>query len=160
MDVLRAAGHFASDLHNESAPNSLGRMARKARISAAMTTLIARGERHAWTLEELHRALGRDGFSTNFSSVFRAAEKLAAAGELRKLVFEDGRVRFEPAGGHHDHLYCTRCHEIEPVPCLIERDHFAALERTTGAVIAEHHLVLSGLCRSCRPAVGAKRRRS
>src|SRR5882762_9354514 len=126
------------------------RMARKARVSAAMVDLMGKGERHAWTLEELHTALGRRGKATDFSSVFRAAEKLAADGLVRKVLLDDGRTRFELVGAHHDHLYCTRCHELVPVPCVIERDHFAAVERATGAAILDHHLVLRGLCRDCR----------
>jgi len=113
---------------------------------------MAQGERHAWTLEELHIALGRQGHATDFSSVFRAAEKLAADGVTRKILLDDGRTRFEPVGVHHDHLYCTRCHELVPVPCLIEHERFAALERATGAAILDHQVVLRGLCRDCRKA--------
>ena len=125
-------------------------MARKARVSAAMVALMAEGERHAWTLDELHIALGRQGHPTDFSSVFRAAEKLTADGLVRKVALDDGRTRFEPAGAHHDHLYCTRCHELVPLPCLIEHDRFAAVERATGAAILDHHVVLRGVCRDCR----------
>jgi Fur family ferric uptake transcriptional regulator len=125
-------------------------MARKARVSAAMVALMAQGERHAWTLEELHLALGRQGQATDFSSVFRAAEKLTADGLARKVALDDGRTRFELVGAHHDHLYCTRCHELVPVPCLIEHERFAAVERATGAAILDHHVVLRGLCRDCR----------
>src|SRR5438552_2316755 len=125
-------------------------MPRKAQISAAMVGLMGGGERHAWTLEELHEGLARLGRVTDFSSVFRAAEKLAVGGVARKLLLEDGRTRFELVGSHHDHLYCTRCHALVPVPCVIERGHFAAVARATGAAILEHHLVLRGLCRNCR----------
>jgi Fe2+ or Zn2+ uptake regulation protein len=127
-------------------------MARKARVSAAMVALLGDGEHHAWTLEELHMALGRRGRVTDFSSVFRAAEKLAADGLVRKVPLEDGRTRFELVGAHHDHLYCTCCHELVPVPCVIEDARFAALERATGAAILDHHVVLRGLCRDCRKA--------
>lgn len=126
-------------------------MARKSSVSAAMVGLMGGGERHAWTLEELHDGLARGGRTTDFSSVFRAAEKLAAEGAARKIVL-DGRTRFELADAHHDHLYCTRCRALVPVPCLIEHDDFAALERMTGVAITDHHLVLSGLCRACRDA--------
>ncbi len=125
-------------------------MPRKAQISAAMVGLMGGGERHAWTLEELHEGLARRGRVTDFSSVFRAAEKLAAGGVARKVQVEDGRTRFELVGAHHDHLYCTRCHALVPVPCVIGHEDFAALERATGAAILDHHLVLSGLCRNCR----------
>jgi Fur family ferric uptake transcriptional regulator len=130
-------------------------MARRAIISAAVVRLMEEGEHHAWTLEELHAGLARRGRVTDFSSVFRAAEKLVAAGRAHKLVLADGRVRLELAGAHHDHLYCTRCHELVPVPCVLADDGHAALERATGAAIAEHHLILSGLCRDCRAAAAA-----
>jgi Fur family ferric uptake transcriptional regulator len=130
-------------------------MARKARVSEAVVSLMGDGERHAWTLEELHAALGRRGKATDFSSVFRAAEKLAADGLARKVLLDDGRTRFELVGAHHDHLYCTRCHELVPVPCIIEDERFAALERATGAAILDHHIVLRGLCRDCRKAGAA-----
>src|SRR4029077_1005052 len=99
-------------------------MARKAQISAAMVGLMQDGERHAWTLEELQAGLTRLGRTTDFSSVFRAAEKLAADGIARKLLLDDGRARFELAAAHHDHLYCTRCQVLVPVPCLLGRDDF------------------------------------
>jgi len=135
-----------------SGPIKLRAMPRKARISTAMVSLMGGGERHAWTLEELHAGLARLGRETDFSSVFRAAEKLAADGVVHKLLLDDGRARFELAADHHDHLYCTRCHALVPVPCLIGHDDFAALERATGTVILDHHLILSGLCSLCRAA--------
>lgn len=134
-------------------------MARKAVISAAMVRLMGEGEHHAWTLEELHAGLARRGRASDFSSVFRAAEKLAAAGIARKLLLDDGRARFELRGAHHDHLYCTRCHQLLPVPCPIAGADCAALERETGAAIFEHHLILSGICRNCRAAAGEGEKR-
>ena len=132
-------------------------MARKSRISAALVALMQEGERHAWTLEELHADLARRGAENDFSSVFRAAERLAATGSIRKLALEDGRARFELASRHHDHLLCTRCGELLAVPCVLAADDVAALERATGAAILEHHLVLNGVCRRCRTAPGGPR---
>jgi Fe2+ or Zn2+ uptake regulation protein len=107
-------------------------------------------ERHAWTLEELHAAVVEHGHPADFSSVFRAAEKLAAGGIIRRLLLDDGRARFELRSAHHDHLYCMRCRQLVPVPCLIESGDFAALERETGIAVLDHHLILNGLCRECR----------
>ena len=130
-------------------------MPRKAQISAQMVGLMGGGERHAWTLEELHEGLARHGRVTDFSSVFRAAEKLAAGGVARKLLVEDGRTRFELVGAHHDHLFCMRCHALVPVPCVIAHADFAALEQATGGTILDHNVVLSGLCRNCRTGASA-----
>jgi Fur family transcriptional regulator, ferric uptake regulator len=127
-------------------------MGRRARVPFALLALMKARERHAWTLEDLHSGLAGINFPADFSSVFRAAEKLAAEGQIRKLVLDDGRARFELADAHHDHLLCSRCGTLVPVPCLIDDATFAALERDTGVVIREHHLVLSGLCRNCHVA--------
>jgi Fur family ferric uptake transcriptional regulator len=125
-------------------------VARKPRISAAVIALMDGGERHAWTLEELHASLVERGHSTDFSTVFRAAQKLAAGGFIRRLLLDDGRARFELSSAHHDHLYCTSCHQLLPVPCPVAAGDFVALERETGIAVLDHHLILSGVCRTCR----------
>ena len=125
-------------------------MARKPVVSTAILGLMQHGERHAWTLDDLHAGLAESDRAADFSSIFRAAEKLAADGAVRKLTLDDGRARFELADAHHDHLHCTSCGELVPVPCQIGRADFAALERETGIAVLGHHLVLSGLCRECR----------
>jgi len=129
-------------------------MARKPVISTAMLTLMQRRDHHAWTLEDLQAGLAEHTMAADFSSIFRAAEKLAAAGILRKLILDDGRARFELADTHHDHLLCTSCGELVAVPCVIGRDDFAALERDAGIAILDYHLMLSGTCRDCRTASG------
>ena len=133
-------------------------MASKPRTAAAMVEPMSKNQQHAWSLEELRAALRRRRHLADFSSVFRAAEKLTAGGAIRKLILDDGPTRFELVGAHHDHLYCMRCHELVSVPCLIEHERFAAVERATGAAILDHHVLLRGLCRDCRSADEARGR--
>lgn len=125
-------------------------MARKARVSAALLALMKAREHHAWTLEDLRAGLAKANMHADFSSIFRAAEKLVGEGEIRKLVVEDGRARFELIDAHHDHLLCAQCGKLVPIPCLVGAAEFAALERDAGIVIHDHQLVLSGLCSECR----------
>lgn len=127
-------------------------MARKAIVSTAILNLMQRPEHHAWTLDALRAGLADGGTDADFSSVFRAAEKLVADGAVRKLMLNDGRARFELAGVHHDHLHCTACDELIAIPCLIGRDVSAALEAEIGVAINAHHVVLSGRCPRCRVA--------
>lgn len=124
-------------------------MARRPLISAAMLDLMARREHHAWTLEDLHAALAAHGAAANFSTVFRAAEKLAADGIVVKLLLDDGRARFELAEAHHDHLHCTECDELVPVPCVIAGGQASALEAETGMAISRHQVIFEGLCSAC-----------
>jgi Fur family ferric uptake transcriptional regulator len=125
-------------------------MARKPRIAARLLELIAGGEHHAWTLEDLHRGLARAGVATDFSSVFRAVDKLVGDGILAKLVVDDGRGRFELRGAHHDHLHCLRCDELIPVPCVIDQAASATFAAESGSEVSEHSIVLTGTCPSCR----------
>ena len=125
-------------------------MARKPRIAAAVIQLMEGGSHHAWTLEDLHQGLARAGTATDFSSVFRAAEKLVADGALVKLLVDDGRARFELKGPHHDHLHCVNCDELFPVPCVIDQAASAAFEAQSGSRVAEHSLILTGTCPTCR----------
>ncbi|HVH81763.1 MAG TPA: transcriptional repressor [Stellaceae bacterium] len=127
-------------------------MARKPVVSTALMMLMHERRHHAWTLEDLQAGLAENDKAADFSSVFRAAEKLAGEGAIRKLTLDDGRARFELIEPHHDHLHCTQCGTVVPVPCVIGPREFAALERAAGIAITDHHLVLSGICRMCRDA--------
>jgi Fur family transcriptional regulator, peroxide stress response regulator len=125
-------------------------MARKARISAAMLALMKTSDHHAWTLEAIQAELAGRGAPADFSSIFRAAERLLSEGAIIKVLLDDGRSRFELVAAHHDHLHCTACDTLVPVPCVIEGTTSAALEAETGVAISRHHIVFSGLCADCR----------
>jgi Fur family ferric uptake transcriptional regulator len=124
-------------------------MARKPIISNALLELMRGGDHHAWTLEDLQAGLARREIASDFSTVYRAAEKLVADGMAAKLMLEDGRARFELALAHHDHLHCTGCDELIAVPCLLEPVTFARLETEVGVTVAAHQVMLSGLCQTC-----------
>jgi hypothetical protein len=36
------------------------------------------------------------------------------------------------------------------VPCPVAAGDFVSLERETGIAVLDHHLILSGVCRTCR----------
>ena len=123
-----------------------------------LALMEARGH-HAWTLEDLRSGLAARGTSADFSSIYRAAEKLLAEGTLCKVPLDDGRARFELVTAHHDYLHCTACDELVPVPCILERAAFAALEARAGIAISEHRIIFNGLCPKCRNDAAARQRR-
>src|SRR6185312_12456651 len=118
-------------------------MARKPIVLNAMLRLMQEQGRHAWTLEDLQAGLAATDTTADFSTVFRAAEKLVTDGRAAKLVLDDGRARFELAAAHHDHLHCMHCDELIAVPCVLAERAFAALEATAGIAVAEHRVILS-----------------
>lgn len=125
-------------------------MARPSRISAAILALLAEQARHAWTLEDMQADLAIRAMRADFSSVFRAVERLVAEGRLHRIPIEGAPARFELPGAHHDHLRCVICDALVPIPCLAARMDLGALQEQTGFTLEAHDIVLDGTCTNCR----------
>lgn len=125
-------------------------MGRTPKIAAAMRDLMISRGHHAWTLEELRAQLAMRGTGADFSSVFRAATRMEADGVVRRVDLDDGRTHFEIRDEHHDHLRCTVCGEVTPVPCGTLSAAMADMEAATGFRISSHRLVFTGVCGRCR----------
>ncbi len=86
------------------------------------------------------------------ASVYRALDLLEELGLVQRLETARGVADYErvdPSGHHHHHVICSRCGRMEPF-------EDQGLERAIGAVskqvpfeIAEHDVVLRGLCERC-----------
>lgn len=124
------------------------------RRGGARTAVVEALARHdcAVTALELEEELRRRKLSVGRASVYRALELLE---ELRLVQrFEAARgiagyERVNPDGHHHHHSICRRCGRMEPFE---DHDLERAIERVSGRVpfeIAEHDVVLRGLCESC-----------
>lgn len=125
-------------------------MSRPSHVRDSVRRLIEDGDRHDWSIEDVHAAILASGLSADFSSVFRAVTWLEQIGSIRRVTFGDGRLRFEPAGDHHDHVRCESCGAVSSLPeCLLERAG-ERVEKGTGFAVTGHRLVFSGLCPSCR----------
>jgi Fe2+ or Zn2+ uptake regulation protein len=125
-------------------------MARPSLIPPAILALMREGQRHAWTLEQVSADLAARAVQANFSSVFRAVERLVGERQLRKVQLPTGAARYELSGAHHDHLHCSGCDALTPVPCLAANLDLAALEQSTGYAMTDHDIVLEGVCPRCR----------
>jgi Fur family transcriptional regulator, ferric uptake regulator len=124
------------------------------RRGGARTAVVEALARHecAVTALELEEELRRRQAGVGRASVYRALELL----EEMRLVqrFEAARgiasyERVDPSGHHHHHAICRRCGRMEPF-------EDRGLERAIGEVarqvpfeIAEHDVVLRGLCERC-----------
>lgn len=133
-------------------------MGRKPKIAAAMRELMQARGHHAWTLEELREQLALRGTRADFSTVFRAATRMEAEGLVRRVDLDDGRTHFEVRDEHHDHLRCSICGEVTPVPCGALSAAMADMEAATGFRISSHRLVLTGVCGRCLAAEGSPAR--
>jgi Fe2+ or Zn2+ uptake regulation protein len=119
-------------------------MARPSHVRDAVAELL--DERHAWTVDAAHAALGARGVSADRASVHRALIRLCADGDARR--FELGaRAHFERTGAHHEHVVCEDCGAIAAVPgCVVDE---AAVARRTGFAVTGHSVTFSGRCGAC-----------
>jgi Fe2+ or Zn2+ uptake regulation protein len=129
-------------------------------VTDCVQALILGGDRHAWSLEELHDAVREDVPTAVFSSIFRAVADLERRELVRRVDVGDGRVRYEAGGGHHEHIRCTSCGSVEEVPGCVVEEATVSVQRQTRFVVTGHQVVFSGLCPACAPTGRARRRRA
>ncbi|MGN6688699.1 MAG: Fur family transcriptional regulator [Actinomycetales bacterium] len=117
---------------------------------AVQDVLVA--QRRFLTAAEVQAALATRGQAAATSSVYRVLTRLADAGQVDKVLGEDGQTRYRAcvADDHHHHLLCRSCGATEE---LVHPDLEAWAQRTAaehGFALETDVLELIGLCRSCR----------
>ena len=124
-------------------------MARPSHVRDAVREVIADSSRHDWSIDDLTAELAARGVAADFSSVFRALAFLETEGAVSRVELGDGKARFEPTHGHHEHVRCESCGAVAAVPgCLLEAAR-PQVERQTGFSITGHSLLFTGLCSEC-----------
>ncbi len=134
-------------------------MARPARVPDQVLELMRQGSRHAWTMEQIASGLQEAGHQADFSTVYRAVERLLGSNSLERVPLGDGATQYELAGQHHDHVRCVRCKALAALDCVLHESELRAAERASGWTILEHRVVLDGLCPDCREQAAAAARR-
>ena len=86
----------------------------------------------------------------NKSTIYSTLELLGKAGCIYKSELSDGSIYHHEEEGHHHHLVCSKCSKT--VDC--NEDIFVPVERLLwvkhGFQIDFKHVVIGGLCKSCR----------
>jgi Fur family ferric uptake transcriptional regulator len=104
--------------------------------------------------QEIFDGVLEQGGRVGIASVYRALDQLVDLGLVQRVELGDGVARFEPshAGGHHHHLVCDTCGDVQPFSDpVLER----ALEQAAGQLHYEmqgHEVVLHGHCADCTTA--------
>lgn len=124
------------------------------RRGGARTAVVEALARHdcAVTALELEEELRRRRVPVGRASVYRALELLEELGLVQRFEAARGIASYErvnPSGHHHHHAICRRCGRVEPFE---DRGLERAIEQVSDQVpfeIAEHDVVLRGLCERC-----------
>jgi Fur family transcriptional regulator, ferric uptake regulator len=124
------------------------------RRGGARTAVVEALSRHdcAVTALDLEAELRRRKVSVGRASVYRALDRLEELGLVQRFEAARGIASYErvnPNGHHHHHAICRRCGKMEPFE---DRGLEQKIEQISAQVpfeIAEHDVVLRGLCESC-----------
>jgi Fur family ferric uptake transcriptional regulator len=109
--------------------------------------LFQTAEQRHLTAEDVYRLLMGEGMDIGLATVYRVLTQFEQAGLLERHYFESGKAVFElNQGGHHDHLVCLQCGQVEEFfDAEIERrQNQIAKER--GFAVKEHALYLYAEC--------------
>ncbi len=107
-------------------------------------------ERHL-TAEDVYRLLLAEQIDIGLATVYRVLTQFEQAGILTRHHFESGKAVFELSqGGHHDHLVCVKCGDVEEFYDAELEKLQDAIAAKHGFQIQEHELYLYGVCKSCQ----------
>ena len=85
------------------------------------------------------------------ATVFRTLRLLQEIGALCQVVLDDGTVEYRlTSGGHHHHIVCSECGEVNDFASCDIQDLLDELARRTGYDIESHRLEVYGRCAECR----------
>lgn len=124
-------------------------MSRPSYVRDAVAALLTVSDRHGWSIDEVDRALRARGIEADPSSIFRALGYLERTGVLERVELADGKARYEARREHHEHIRCTSCFAVAPVPGCVVTEAQSAIAASTGYLISGHRVLFEGLCPAC-----------
>ena len=127
-------------------------MARPSPVSDQVVTLLEADERHLWSIDELHQAVVQSLGAADYSTVFRAIIALEKDRRVNRIDLGDGKVHYELAEDHHEHIRCDSCGRVVEVPGCVLEDAERSVRSSTGFVVTSHQLLFTGLCPQCAAA--------
>lgn len=102
------------------------------------------------SIDEIHQRAKQEMPEISKTMVYNTITELEAFGEIDKLGFVNGNnPRFDPNVEPHNHLYCSRCHQvvdidIEPNELNINPEKFSGFQ------IERHQVTFFGTCPNCQ----------
>lgn len=101
--------------------------------------------------EEIYQTVKPLHPSISLGTVYRNLEILTEIGQIDRANFADGKARYELASsGHHHHLVCLKCGEIENISaCPMAKNIEAFMEKRDFQPL-RHYFEIYGHCTKCK----------
>jgi Fur family transcriptional regulator, ferric uptake regulator len=104
----------------------------------------------AFTVAELHERARVQEPGLGLATTYRTVELLREAGTIRPLAGSEPRLYVHCHPGHHHHLVCVSCGDVEETE-LCGAPSEQLLAKRYGFAAASHELEIYGTCARCTP---------
>jgi Fur family transcriptional regulator, ferric uptake regulator len=105
--------------------------------------------RGAFTAIELHDRARKEAPRLGLATTYRVVDVLRDAGAIRALAGLEPKTYVRCHPGHHHHLVCVSCGDVEETE-LCGAPSAAELKRRHGFAPESHELDIYGTCARCR----------
>jgi Fur family ferric uptake transcriptional regulator len=117
----------------------------------AVIAAVLQQDSHFTVDDVLHRCRG-----AGRATVFRTIRLLTDLGVVCRVLMDDASLHYRVSQrGHHHHLVCTDCGNVQDLDQCVISGLVRELSEASGYEIAGHWLELYGRCRPCRRAASA-----
>lgn len=124
------------------------------KITAPRQKILAllhdKSKRH-WSAEAMHQVLQGQEEDVGLATVYRVLTQFEMCGLIKRHFFEnDVSVVELNEAGHHDHLVCVECGDVEEFMDEVIEQHQKNIAERFDFQLTDHRLIMYGLCKNCQ----------
>jgi len=86
--------------------------------------------------------------SISLATVYNSLEALVQCGLVKQVNLDRAPTRYCPNRHNHGHFFCEKCHEVQDIDLLPERDQQGFI-LPDGYVVTHQEVALKGYCKKC-----------
>jgi Fur family ferric uptake transcriptional regulator len=123
---------------------------RSSSVNQIILKTLEQGQSHL-TAQQIYERIRENLPAVNPSTVYRALERLAHAGQVSVSDMGLGAAVYEAVGGEqHHHLVCQDCAKVITIDDDSIQSLFKNIEQQYDFQIVTNHLILFGHCSQCQ----------
>jgi Fur family ferric uptake transcriptional regulator len=123
---------------------------RASSVNQIILKTLAQDQSHL-TAKQIYERIQENLPAVNPSTVYRALERLAEAGQVSVSDMGVGAAVYEAVGDEpHHHLVCQNCGKVMTIHHETVQTLFDAIAQTHDFQVMTNHLILFGYCAQCQ----------
>ncbi len=102
------------------------------------------------TAEYIYNILKQSNPTISLATVYRNLNKLAEAGEIKKIEGLSDSDHFDHNTHEHYHLICLTCGRVFDIPQEVAPKVCEIVEKELGFTVIDHEITFRGICPECK----------